>query len=261
MKRGNLFGKLIIALCAAVWLLVTVTAGAEDMKPATGDTNPALFRTIGSIVTFGHYEQDNDLTNGPEAIEWIVLDVSGDKVLLLSKYGLDAKQYHKAYVGITWEKCSLRDWLNNEFLNEAFTDEEQTAILLTDVDNSSAQGYSEWTTDGGNDTQDRVFLLSCAEANRYLNVTYDDNNNLEARVVPTAYAIARGAWINHQWKTADGLDAGRWWLRSPGRHQYRAAFVYGAGSLRSTHVTSFSDHFGGNAVRPAVWIDLASGIF
>ena len=61
---------------------------------ADGGTKAESFRTVGNIVAFGRYEQDNDLTNGPEPIEWIVLDVvDGEKTkaLLLSKYGLDAK--------------------------------------------------------------------------------------------------------------------------------------------------------------------------
>ncbi len=261
MKSGKIMRRGLIGLWLAACLFMASAATADDAQPLTGETKTASFRTVGNIVTIGRYEQDNDLTNGPEEIEWIVLDVTEDKALLLSKYGLDAKQYHKKYAGITWEECSLRDWLNNEFINEAFSGEEQAAILLTKVDNSSEQGYSEWDTDGGNDTQDKIFLLSCAEANKYLDVTYDNNNNLKARVVPTPYAIAHGAWTNYQWKTADGEDAGRWWLRSPGRHQYRAAFVYGAGSLRSTHVTSSNDHFGGNTVRPALWLNLTSDIF
>lgn len=256
MKRATLSRRVLAVFLAAAFLFAPA-AFAEDAKPLSAASAPET----GSIVTFGHYEQDNDAENGPEPIEWIVLDEAGGKVLLLSRYGLDAKQYHKAYAGITWENCSLRSWLNNEFLKEAFSDAEQTAIALTEVDNSAKQGYSEWDTDGGNDTRDYVFLLSCAEAEKYLGVTYDDNDNLKSRVIPTPYAIAHGAWINQQWKTEDGADAGRWWLRSPGRHQYRAAFVYGAGSLRSTHVTSSSDHFGGNSVRPAIWVDLKAGSF
>ena len=254
MKISSTFSRILIILSAACLFAAAAYAGEQ---PATSGADGA-YRTPGSIVAFGRYEQDNDPDNGPEAIEWIVLDTEGDRALLLSRYGLIAKQYNKAYAGVTWEACTLRGWLNSEFMNEAFTREEQSAILLTDVDNSAAQGYSEWDTEGGNNTRDHIFLLSCAEAEKYLGVTYDNNDNLKSRIIPTPYAVANGAWVNQKWKTEDGQNAGRWWLRSPGRHQYRAAFVYGAGSLRSTHVTSSTEHFGGNCVRPALWLDLNS---
>ena len=217
------------------------------------------FNEIGSIVQFGHYEQDNNKENGTEAIEWMVLDTDGNKSLLFSKYGLETVQYNNRYTRTTWETCSLRKWLNNEFLNTAFSEDEQQAILVTEVDNSESQGYSEWHAPGGNNTQDQVFLLSYAEANKYLNVTYENRDNIEARVIPTPYAMARGAFTSKGWKTVEGTDAGRWWLRSPGRVPTRAAHVYRAGSLADAHVTAFNKMFGGRAVaRPAIWVDLGA---
>ncbi len=95
-------------------------------------------------------------------------DRKENKALLLSKYGLDAKPYNAEEGDATWEKCSLRSWLNGEFLQSAFSADEQTAILTTAVDNSNSQGLhnSRWDEDGGNNTQDQIFLLSYAEANR-----------------------------------------------------------------------------------------------
>ena len=90
------------------------------------------------MIPFGHYEQDNNPGNGPEPIEWLVLDIQDGKALLLSKYGLEAKAYNTKFVDITWENCTLRTWLNGEFLAKAFSAEEQSAILLTEVDNSDA---------------------------------------------------------------------------------------------------------------------------
>ncbi len=120
--------------------------------------------TAGSTVTFGHYEQDGNTGNGPEPIEWIVLDVQEGKSLLLSKYGLDKIAYHTSKQNITWEKSTLRRWLNKIFMNSAFTAEEQTAVLMTKVDNSEIQGSSKFRTDGGNNTEDYLFLLSYREA-------------------------------------------------------------------------------------------------
>ena len=217
----------------------------------------APYKTIGSIVTFGKYQQNNNTNNGPEAIEWLVLDVQNGKSLLLSRYGLDAKPYNTEWWKDTaWEECSLRAWLNNDFLKGAFTPTEQSAILLTAVDNSKSQGYSDWSTNGGNNTQDHLFLLSYAEANKYLGVTYDDSNNTKSRVAPTAYAKVQGAYTNDDNKTVDGEAAGWWWLRSPGSFRNSAAYVYLDGSLLDSGVNSESV-----VVRPAFWLNLKSDIF
>ncbi len=205
-------------------------------------------------MTFGHYEQDNNTRNGQEEIEWIVLDVQDGKSLLLSKYGLDAKPYNTEYTDITWENSSIRKWLNHDFLATAFTAEEQAAILTTQVDNSSTQGYSEWSTSGGNNTQDQIFLLSYAEANQYLKVTPNDRNNLKSRVTPTAYTKAQGAYVSDD-KTEDGSAAGWWWLRSPGFYQNYAAYVFYDGLLLNFRVNR------DGCIRPAFWLNLESEIF
>ena len=176
--------------------------------------------------------------------------------MLLSKYVLDVQPYNEEFVDITWEKCTLRTWLNDTFINKAFTEEEQSAILMTEVDNSQSQCYSGYDTDGGNDTQDRVFLLSYAEANEYLGVTYDDSDNTASRVSPTDYAVAQGAYTSGGYKTADGEQAGWWWLRSPGLDRRYAARVFADGSLYDCGVL---DAYG--CVRPALWVNLESGIF
>lgn len=202
------------------------------------------------IVNFGSFLQTKNGTD-VTPIEWIVLDVQGSRSLLVSRYGLDSRPYNKELKDTTWEKCTLRRWLNNEFLNKAFTEEQQRAILTTAVDNSKAQGYSEWSTNGGNDTQDKVFLLSYAEANKYFGVTYDDSNNSKARIAPTAYAIAQGANTNNSHKNADGAAAAGWWLRSPGHAQKLVAYVYTDGSLGGSRVNDED-----NVVRPAFWLNL-----
>ena len=230
--------------------LVFVPDPEEQELPAVGDT-----------VIFGHFAQDNDAGNGKEPIEWIVLDVQDGKALLLSKYGLYAAGYHDSWDECTWETCSLRSWLNDRFLNLAFSEEERSAILTTMVDNSDSQGY-DWTLvgdekiSGGNDTQDRIFLLSYAEANRYLDVTIENENNIKSRVAPTAFAITMGASPAGGCRTADGSEAGWWWLRSPGGCLNSGAGVSPAGSL--SYMRAF--HKDG-IVRPAFWLDLNSDPF
>lgn len=211
------------------------------------------YRGKGNIVTFGTYPQTQESDQMP--VEWIVLDYdeANHKALLLSLYGLDTMPYNNTRNDITWERCTLRSWLNGKFLDKAFSVDEQSAILTTVVDNSASQGYIDWNTDGGNNTEDRIFLLSYAEANRYLGVTYDDKNNMKSRVVPTAYALARHAWTSDSYSTSEGIMTGCWWLRSPGYIGSGAASVYADGALYSYTVNNES-----NVVRPAFWLDLSS---
>ena len=243
MKTAYFFRRVVFVFSVLVFLCGIAAAGAEDAM------------AVGSLVTFGHYEQDKDEANGQEEIQWMVLDRDGDRALLLSKYGLDAKQYNTKYTKVTWETCTLRQWLNSTFLDTAFTAEEQEAILETEVDNSPEQGYEKWrSTNSGNNTVDRIFLLSYAEANKYLGVTYEDGGNVKARVSPTKYASYLHAWSKRELLTEDGDYAGRWWLRTPGRHPNRACHVHSTGALRDSHVTSNNYLFGVMTVRPAMWI-------
>lgn len=230
---------------------------APWLETSTPTPAPASSFEKFSVVSFGHYEQDNDSSNGPEPIEWIVLDhdEENNRVLLLSKYGLDTKPFNnKKYAVVPWDSCTLRTWLNGEFLNSAFSAEEQSAILVTDVDNSAAQGFSVWKKKGGKNTKDRIFLLSYAEANLYLDVDRENTKNVKARVAPTDYAIAQGAGINKSMKTEDGKPAGWWWLRSPG-YGRDAAGVNVKGSLHGGNVNSNEA-----IVRPAFWLDLEAGM-
>lgn len=192
----------------------------------------------GDIVRFGRYEQDND-TTGKEYIDWIVLEREGNRVKLISRYGLDAVPYNNSYTYVTWETCSLRTWLNNYFLKEAFSDDEQEMIQTATVSADKNPGYS---TEPGKDTQDKVYLLSIPEARRY----FDSD---EARATkPTPYAAAQGA---------DVSDAGNcwWWLRSPGNDQEQATYVSEDGSARSYYTPSVDDV--SIAVRPVIHIQLS----
>lgn len=213
----------------------------EELFEKTENGN---FKTIpfsaGDVITFGRYEQDNNRQNGTEPIEWLVLEIQNGKALLLSKYALDAKPYHDRYGSITWEDCSLREWLNGDFLNTAFSEAEKNSVLTAEIDNSNSQGYHEWRTDGGNSTVDKVFLLSDAEAWFYF------GSDADRRCTPTAYASAIGA----DFKTENGEQyATGWWLRSPGENEYSAEYV----NFRGDHISNVVGN-GYVSIRPAVWV-------
>lgn len=115
-------------------------------------------------ITFGSYPQTDESGNTKQPIEWIVLERYDNRALLLSKYILDCKKYNSENTAITWEKCSLRNWLNNDFYLEAFDSNEQNRILTTNVINSNNSSFGTY---GGNNTNDKIFCLSIEEIRKY----------------------------------------------------------------------------------------------
>ncbi len=251
---AGLYSVFTAAALLTVFFVLSLIPRSAAASDVTIDSEP--FKTVGSIVSFGRYEQDDVAGNGPEAIEWIVLDVQDGKALLTSRYGLDGIAYHDhETTAITWEQCSARSYLNGEFLQIAFSEAEQAAILTTTVDNSAAQGNSGWITYGGNNTEDKIFLLSYAEAEEYLDGSIFETNNLKARLAPTAHAL-KDVWISDTNRTADG-DLACWWrLRSPGATQYSSAVVKSTGVVYYMNVTNDD-----GCTRPTLWVDLGADIF
>ena len=194
---------------------------------------------VGDVYKFGSYEQDNNKSNGQEDIEWLVLEKDGTKILVVSKYALDCKPYNTSYTDVTWETCTLRKWLNNDFLGSAFSANEKAMIPTVTV---SADKNPDYNTNPGNAMQDQVFLLSITEANKYF------SSDSARQCKPTDYAVANGAWES---------DSGNcwWWLRSPGNTRSSAADVDRDGGVSESGVRVDSDD---SAVRPALWIDLNS---
>ena len=191
----------------------------------------------GDFVTFGRYEQDNDLTNGQEAIKWQVLAVEGEKALLISANCLDNKPYISEPGNFSVSSFSLQEWLNDEFIQAAFSQEEQS-ILLT----LNGEKPNENRTTYQNDS-DRTFLLGIEEANRYF-------KNADTRMAPnTEYVIIKGAYSGN----LGGY--GRWWLRSAGDHRGSQVCVFSDGSLNLSGDFADSET---NQVRPALYIDLNS---
>lgn len=224
MKR--LFLVMMALLTVFFSSTATINANAETFAlPAVGD-----------VFIFGQYEQDNNAENGLEPIEWLVLAQKDDSILLLSKYTLDFQNYHDTGGDIVWQDATVRTWLNEKFLQQAFSPAEQEAILIQEVSNAANQGHAEWETLAGEDTKDKVFLLSIAEANQY----FADNNARKNRGTETARAQGARLWP---------LEETDWWLRSPGKVQYDAAYVGTNGGYYSNAATNKK------GVRPALWFD------
>ncbi|MGN0475504.1 MAG: DUF6273 domain-containing protein [Acutalibacteraceae bacterium] len=189
---------------------------------------------LGKIIKFGQYPQGSKGEIMP--IEWRVLDVQDGKALLLTDKLLDYAEYNEKYENVTWENCSLRQWMNGEFIQKAFSAEEQNKIALTINTNSSNPQYS---TKGGNETEDMVFALSIEEAKKYFDL------DRSRKAFTTSYARKLGRVYD------DGSDY--WWLRSPGCNSVSAADVNYDGGINS--YGNFVNR-GLVAVRFALWMNL-----
>ena len=233
LDRGNVIGayETLVALdgfkdSEEIAESIYVEYRIEQMKGAS----------VGEYVYFGSYEQDNNKDNGAEAIYWRVLAIEGDRVLLISDCALDSKRYHETDEPVTWETCDLRQWLNTEFLHSAFSKEEKAFIPTVTV-TPDPNPDTRYETEQGNETLDQVFLLSMAEAERYLNDQTACRN--------TKYASTQG------WQ--DGSCS--WWLRTMGEDSTCASYVNQGGGLCSWGQSVRSTWCD---IRPAIWVYLGS---
>ena len=167
---------------------------------------------VGEIINFGDYE-------------WIVLEVLDNKALIITTETLAARPYHSRYTeGMTWENCSLREYLNGAFL-ESFNDSDRDRIALVELENPDNPQYG---TAGGNTINCRVFTLSIEEAQKYFSSSQD-------RLARDTNGVA--SW---------------YWLRSPGDKTTFASAVRSDGSF-DLEGRDVNNSYG--AVRPALWLN------
>ena len=241
-KKKRLFG-IIVGTVAVIATMIAMMIAMHTIVPAQ-KRNEAIKKlgedfvvtienlAVGDTCTFGRYEQDNDASNGKEEIKWIVLDRDDENVLLLSLNALDGKQYSTSLTKTTWGTCALREWLNNEFLNAAFTADEKTLIPEVTI---STEKNSKYKKELGEKTQDQVFLLSVTEAREYF------STGSARKCMPMKYAVANGVS-----ETNSGFCW--WWLRSSDGSAYVSEYGYVKEDGYSVKKVG--------AVRPALWINL-----
>lgn len=189
---------------------------------------------VGEEIYFGYY--DTEPGNFDERIEWIVVDKKDDMVLLVAVEGMIADSYQNEYEAVNWEQSDIRAMLNEVFYKEAFTEKEQALIVTTQIvtkDNPLSG------TDGGNDTYDKVFLLSTEEAEKYF------AGNEERKLMPTEMAFRQEINFNSNQRSS------WWWLRNPGEQSNMMAVISVKGEVdyKGESVQKKS-----GAVRPAIWV-------
>lgn len=178
---------------------------------------------VGSTVKYGSYEIDGVVCSFEDSIDWIVIAKEGNKYLLITKNVIDVRAFNKQATTVTWAESSIRNWLNGEFVEIAFSDSEFAKI------NTTKNGESE----------DKVFLLSAEEVGKY--ITEDI-----ALGYPTAYAAYKKPHLNE----IDGDTCRGWWLRDTSG-SYDASIVDENGDVRQDGY-QVNDAFVG--VRPAIWV-------
>lgn len=171
-----------------------------------------LKNEVKNVMEFGSYFQGIDQSFGKQPIEWIPLEYRDDgTVLVVSRVVIDCKKYDEDGKDWqqTWEKSSLRKWLNDSFFKEAFSNEEQKRIKTVRNINLDNDVYG---TPGGKDTLDKVFLLSAEDVEKYCT---EKSLFCSTACLATKYAKSQGVKVSSNY-TCD------WWLRTPGLNMYGA---------------------------------------
>ena len=213
----------VVLLCALIFTLCSCGKG------------------VGSTMKFGSYEQDGDVSNGFEKIEWIVLARDGNRALLLSKYAIEWLPFNTRSDYDTWEDSYIRKWLNEDFYLSAFNASERERILS--VTNLNID-YSEDATDNDKPTADRVFLLSLDEVKTY--ITSVDVRQAQ----PTKNIYGKGYLL-------DGKVM--WCLRSTcGFNSSVDAVSIGVISYDGTISEGPAEAEVERGVRPAIWVEFDS---
>ena len=220
------------------WIQVRTEDGQQGWIPDSAVLPHPNVPVEKMYITFGQYEQDNDLNNGPEDIEWQVLTVEDDHALVVSRYGLDMKPYHdESCENVLREIGTLRNWLNGEFYDTVFSNAEKSRIVDVTDENPDNAGFG---TGKEYSTADKIFLLSTNDAEKYF------VSNTERKCTATAYAESKGKDTEHN----NGIFA--WWLRTHGKDSGLTVFVDSTGEIIYTGKSADEKA----VVRPAFWLDL-----
>ncbi|MBR4749685.1 MAG: hypothetical protein IK083_08990 [Abditibacteriota bacterium] len=211
----------------------SATAAKKDAAPAKPLPKP------GSLLTIGSYPQKGLL--GRQPLRWRVLETFGDdKLLVVTETVIDTMPFHKerppkerAAQKVTWENSDIRKWLNEEFFDKTFSTGEKKRIYTTSIE---CGPYTNGCV-GCYRTEDRVFLLSSGDAERYF------IDNADRVCIPTGYARKRRIFTDKV--------GGRcwWWLRSSTKADHTV--VDYIGGISESAEPSAMNIFG---VRPAMVI-------
>ena len=204
---------------------LVISPNASRLVFAGEAQKPIEAMQVGETFWFGSYEQDNNVSNGPEPIRWIIVDKEVGSVLAVSEQALDSRRFHETAGNIGWKNASVRTWLNKDFYDAAFEKEEKNLIQARKVEAGAGM--------------DKVFLLSREEAEAFF------TTEQERQCSATAYAVSRNAYVNAR------TGCSWWLLRTSGTRKGNVMSVNSDGTMDYTGGTVQSDK---GTVRPAMWI-------
>ena len=157
-----------------------------------------------------------------EPLIWKVLDPSTGYMVCQSI--VDAQMYQNIiyqnggnyYQGIgssnyanNYATGTVREWLNNDFYNTAFTADQKANIKTTALNNNGYNGVYNAPA-----TNDKIFLLSYADVT---NSAYQFNSNGDRLGTATEYTRAQGLWVSG--------GHSLWWLRTPSSKSKNGSYV------------------------------------
>ena len=147
----------------AIWVKIGGDESAKENTSKKQNSKSISIHKDAKMVNVGKYYIDNDSELSPISWEIIEKDTKNKKALLLSQYIIECATVSDADKWLDWENSNIREFLNGEFFNEIFTEDEKEAILYTNVNNDSKYGIVE----SFRSTEDRLFIMSRDEIEKY----------------------------------------------------------------------------------------------
>lgn len=193
-----------------------------------------------------------------EPVKWRVLSVNedGTDAFLIAENTLDVQRYHdneEEADTVTWEDSTLRTWLNDNFMNEAFTSEEQNAIIETEIENKK-NPYATADTDvlgDGNPTNDKIYLLSVEEATTQAYGFTETLGETQTRCTENTDYVNSGGTIksDESWQ--------RYWLRTLATAKEHVSGVEtDEGDIEIDSLFTSRTIDAGGSIRPVLHLDL-----
>lgn len=132
--KSSIITLMAVAICISIIGAVSGCKKGKEVIPEKNNTpvqisaDPSAYK-VGDEVEFGKFEQNNEPDTGAEPVVWVVAEKNGTKLTLVSKYCLTSMSYHTEQAEVTWANCSLRKWLNEDFINASFSEPEKKILM------------------------------------------------------------------------------------------------------------------------------------
>ena len=222
--------------------------------PRPTDT-PKAGPAVGDTVVFGSYEQDGNTKNGKEPLEWMILDIDGDKALLITAKVVDYVKNTDSKT-VLWSKCAVRTWMNDKFYKAAFSSAERKAILTTQVHTPQNPYYLR----GGCDTKDRLFSLSMEEVIQYFETSGKIGDEFITVTDPRALTEATPVALQKAVKQGEctAFDTHLSWLLRDTGDTYCMVNIFIYGNDPDDAMLNYMGDFMWDGVRPAMWVKLSA---